>query len=66
MASAAKSAVRGAPELPSREEIASYHLVEEMRLVGGLIERAIFTEDEKRRTADVARRLVHAARGRPP
>ncbi len=49
-------------ELPSRDEIASYHLVEEMRLVGGLIERAIYTEDERRRTADVARRLVHAAR----
>lgn len=49
-------------ELPPRDEIASYHLVEEMRLVGGLIERALFTEDERRRTADVARRLVHAAR----
>ena len=63
MASAAKSAVLSASELPPRDEIASYHLVEEMRLVGGLIERSIFTEDEKRRTADVARRLVHAARG---
>ena len=49
-------------DLPPRDEIASYHLVEEMRLVGGLIERAIYTEDERRRTADVARRLVHAAR----
>jgi RHH-type transcriptional regulator, proline utilization regulon repressor / proline dehydrogenase / delta 1-pyrroline-5-carboxylate dehydrogenase len=48
--------------LPARDEIASYHLVEEMRLVGGLIERALYTEDERRRTADVARRLVHAAR----
>ncbi len=49
-------------ELPPRDEIASYHLVEEKRLVGGLIERALYTEDERRRTADVARRLVHAAR----
>ncbi len=49
-------------ELPPRDEIASYHLVEEMRLVGGLIERAIFTEDERRRTADLARRFVHTAR----
>ncbi len=49
-------------ELPDRDEIASYHLVEEMRLVGGLIERALYTEDERRRTGDVARQLVHAAR----
>ncbi len=53
----------GSPaSLPPRDEIASYHLVDEMRLVGGLIERALYTEDERRRTADVARRLVHAAR----
>ena len=52
----------GRAELPPRDEIAAYHLVDEMRLVGGLIERALYTEDERRRTADVARRLVHAAR----
>ena len=65
MALAAKGGqARGesAIELPPRDEIASYHLVEEMRLVGGLIERAIYTEDERRRTADLARRLVHSAR----
>src|SRR5690606_28317657 len=43
-------------------EIAAYHLIEEPRLVGALIERAIFGEDERRRIADLARRLVHAAR----
>jgi len=32
------------------------------RLVGGLIERAIFTEDERRRVAAIARQLVYAAR----
>lgn len=48
--------------LPPRDEIAAYHLIDETRLVGGLIERAVFTEDERRRTADIARRLVHAAR----
>ena len=48
--------------LPPRDEIASHHLIDEPRLVGGLIERAVYTEDERRRTADIARRLVHAAR----
>ena len=51
-----------AQALPPRDEIAACHLLDEMRLVGGLIERAVYTEDERRRTADLARRLVHAAR----
>lgn len=49
-------------DIPPRDEIAAYHLAEEQRLVGALIERAIFTEDERRRIGDLARRLVHAAR----
>src|SRR5687767_708709 len=53
---------RGAQALPPRDEIAACHLLDETRLVGGLIERAVYTEDERRRTADLARRLVHAAR----
>jgi RHH-type proline utilization regulon transcriptional repressor/proline dehydrogenase/delta 1-pyrroline-5-carboxylate dehydrogenase len=36
--------------------------MDESRLVGALIERAFFTEDERRRAADVARRLVAGAR----
>ena len=36
--------------------------MDEPRLVGALIERALFTEDERRRAADVARRLVLGAR----
>ena len=48
--------------LPARDEIAANYLVDEHRLAGGLIERAVFTEDERRRAADIARRLVHAAR----
>ncbi|MCL4765870.1 MAG: bifunctional proline dehydrogenase/L-glutamate gamma-semialdehyde dehydrogenase PutA [Hyphomicrobiaceae bacterium] len=48
--------------IPPRDEIAGYHLIEEARLVRALIERAIYTEDERRRIADLARRLVHAAR----
>ena len=36
--------------------------MDEVRLVGGLIERAVFTADERRRIADTARRLVHAVR----
>src|ERR1700749_3260094 len=49
--------------LPSRDEFASQYLMDDQRLVGALIERAFFTEDERRRTQEVARRLVHAARG---
>lgn len=48
--------------LPPRDEFAVHYLMDEPRLVGGLIERALFTADERRRTADIARRLVHAAR----
>lgn len=48
--------------LPPRDEIAAHHLTDEYRLVGGLIERAVFTEDERRRAGDIARHLVHATR----
>ena len=48
--------------LPPRDEFAAQYLMDEPRLVGALIERAFFTEDERRRAADVARRLVHGAR----
>ena len=48
--------------LSPRDEIAAYHLVDESRLVGGLIERAVYTEDDRRRIGDIARRLVHAVR----
>lgn len=49
-------------KLPPRDEISAHYLVDEQRLVAGLIERAVFTEDERRRAQDAARRLVHAAR----
>lgn len=48
--------------LPTIDEIAAHHLIDEHRLVGGLIERAVYTEDERRRTAEIARRLVQDAR----
>ncbi len=47
---------------PSRDEVVSHYLADETRLVGGLIERAVFTEDERRRIAERARTLVEAAR----
>ena len=53
---------RCAAGLPERDEIAAYHLMDEMRLVGGLVERAIFTATERNRIADRAARLVSAAR----
>ncbi len=49
-------------EVLPRDEVAAYHLSDENRLVAGLIEQATASEEETRRTADVARRLVHAAR----
>ena len=48
--------------LPGIDEIAAHHLIDENRLVGGLIERAVYTEDERRRTAEIARRIVQEAR----
>lgn len=54
--------VRGLDAGPPRDEFAAYHLMDEGRLVAGLIERAVFTEAERRRTAEVARQLTHAAR----
>jgi RHH-type transcriptional regulator, proline utilization regulon repressor / proline dehydrogenase / delta 1-pyrroline-5-carboxylate dehydrogenase len=51
-----------AAQLPARDEIAAYHLMDEARLVGGLVERAIFTATEHSRIADQATRLVRAAR----
>jgi RHH-type proline utilization regulon transcriptional repressor/proline dehydrogenase/delta 1-pyrroline-5-carboxylate dehydrogenase len=50
------------PALPPRDEIAAYHLYDETRLVGGLIERAVYTEHERHRISEVARRLVEAVR----
>lgn len=49
--------------LPDRDEIVAYHLTDEEKLVGSLAERAIFTLDERRRTDDLARRLVASVRG---
>jgi RHH-type proline utilization regulon transcriptional repressor/proline dehydrogenase/delta 1-pyrroline-5-carboxylate dehydrogenase len=56
----AKPAIAAA--LPPRDELAPYHLMDEIRLVGALVERAVYTADERRRITDAARRLVHAVR----
>jgi RHH-type transcriptional regulator, proline utilization regulon repressor / proline dehydrogenase / delta 1-pyrroline-5-carboxylate dehydrogenase len=47
---------------PARAEIATHHLMDEARLVDGLVERTIFTGDERTRIAVLAGRLVEAAR----
>jgi RHH-type proline utilization regulon transcriptional repressor/proline dehydrogenase/delta 1-pyrroline-5-carboxylate dehydrogenase len=52
----------GSPGLPPRDEIAVYHLIDEERLVGGLLERAIYTGEERRKIATLAHRLVVAVR----
>ncbi len=54
--------VRDTSGSPPRDEIAAHHLIDEMRLLDRLIERAMFSEDERRRTAEIARRLVYSAR----
>ncbi len=51
-----------AVNLPPLDEISAHHLIDETRLVGRLIERAVFTEDERRRASEIARRLVYSAR----
>ena len=61
-AKAGGTPVRGQP---SRDEIAAHHLLDEIRLTGGLIERAVYTDDERRRTAEIARQLVTSAREDP-
>jgi RHH-type proline utilization regulon transcriptional repressor/proline dehydrogenase/delta 1-pyrroline-5-carboxylate dehydrogenase len=47
---------------PPRDEIVSYHLMNETALVDRLMERAIFTADERVRIANRAAQLVRAAR----
>jgi RHH-type proline utilization regulon transcriptional repressor/proline dehydrogenase/delta 1-pyrroline-5-carboxylate dehydrogenase len=47
---------------PPRDEIAAYHLLDEAGLVDRLMERAIFTADERSRIAGRAAQLVRAAR----
>jgi len=47
---------------PPREEISASYLAGEPQLVGRLIAGAVFDADERRRIAELARRLVHAAR----
>jgi RHH-type transcriptional regulator, proline utilization regulon repressor / proline dehydrogenase / delta 1-pyrroline-5-carboxylate dehydrogenase len=48
---------------PEREEIAAHHLMDEARLMGGLVARAAFTPDERARVSNLAAGLVRAARG---
>ena len=52
----------GALPLPPRDEIAASFLEDEARLVAGLAERARATADKRRRIAELAARLVEAAR----
>ncbi len=60
--STAPASLRPTSTEPSRDEIAAHYLIDETRLTSGLIERAVYTEAERRRTADIARRLVHSVR----
>jgi RHH-type proline utilization regulon transcriptional repressor/proline dehydrogenase/delta 1-pyrroline-5-carboxylate dehydrogenase len=50
------------PPGPPRDEIAAWHLMDETGLVDRLMERAIFTADERARIAGAAAELVRAAR----
>ena len=53
---------RGNATLPPFDEIHAHHLIGEQPLVGSLIERAVFTQDERTRAVDLARRIVVGAR----
>ncbi len=55
-------AAGGSAKLPPRDELATYHVLDERRLVGGLIERAVYTADERAKIATLARGFVDAAR----
>ncbi len=57
--------IRGLDAGPERDEFSSYYLMDEGRLVAGLIERAQYTEAERRRIAEIAGQLVRAARASP-
>ena len=61
---ASNEAAETATALP-RDVIASYHMIDEARLVGGLTERTISTEAERRRIAELARRFVESVRSDP-
>ena len=47
---------------PVRQEIAAHYLMDEAQLMRGLVQRAVFTGDERSRIAALATRLVEAAR----
>ncbi len=64
MRSGSGSARSPGGRLPPMDEISAHHLIDETRLVGGLIERAIYSADERRRAIEIARRLVMDARSR--
>ncbi|MGI9524448.1 MAG: bifunctional proline dehydrogenase/L-glutamate gamma-semialdehyde dehydrogenase PutA [Hyphomicrobiaceae bacterium] len=49
-------------ELPPRSEIFEFHLAEETQLVGGLIDRIVVTDNERRRVNELASRLVKGVR----
>ena len=55
----ARSDPRG---LPPMDDIAAHNLTDETRLAGGLVERAVFTADERQRAGELARRIVTGAR----
>ena len=55
--------VAPASGMPSLDEVAAHHLMDESRIVLSLLERAAFTDDERQRSSDLARKLVAGARG---
>ena len=53
---------QAAGPLPSRDEIAAHAYADEARVLGALVNRAMLTADERRKTDDLAKHLVHTAR----
>ena len=47
---------------PPLDDVAAHYLMDETQLAGSLVERAVFTADERQRAGDLARRIVVGAR----
>jgi RHH-type transcriptional regulator, proline utilization regulon repressor / proline dehydrogenase / delta 1-pyrroline-5-carboxylate dehydrogenase len=58
-----RSMTQASGGLPPFGELAAHHVIDEKKLIGELVERAVFTADERTRAADLAKKLVTSARG---
>ncbi|MEZ5924529.1 MAG: bifunctional proline dehydrogenase/L-glutamate gamma-semialdehyde dehydrogenase PutA [Hyphomicrobiaceae bacterium] len=62
MVNIARSGSAGSDPSADRTEIAEHAYADEARVLGSLVNRAMLTSEERRKTEELAKRLVHAAR----